>query len=148
MKVHLSPRYSSFPGLQRDYGSPGKLLLNYLSGTHNPFPLPPQPAFQIKCAGECRSLIYLHHEIPHESAVLSFKSQERWHQGSPLQIWLGLWRPDPLDLPLAYSMLDAVLWGERGWQRNLGFFFKLPCVDPIDFMQLHHRPYPFFFCFV
>ena len=120
MKVH-SEDISSFPGLQHDHSSPGKLLLNYLSSTHNQFALPPQACLPNRMRRHAPiSDVSAPRASRNESAVLGAKSASI---ESHIQIGLGLWKREPLDLLLAYSVLDAVPWGKRGRQRKLGFFF-------------------------
>ena len=80
-----------------------------------------------------RYLFVSYYDITNLERTLSFTSRSstvRHYQHSS-----SLCRTIPIPHPPtpAYSVLDAVPWGERGQLRKLGFFLiKLPSVDPID----------------
>ena len=106
MKVHPSPRYLFLPRIATQLRLP-KLPLEHAR------------SIPLTTSAQLPSRTSRSAPISEASAVSGTKSAII--RVAPCRSVLSLWRRDPLDLPLAYSVLDAVSRGERGRRRKLGF---------------------------
>ena len=113
MKAHPSPRYLFLPELQRDYGSPVKLLPPKLVLARTSIPLTTSAYLPSRTR----------RRAPMSEASSVSSTKNAFIRVAPFRSALGLWRRDPLDLPLTYNIFDAVPWGEKRRQRKLGFTF-------------------------